>query len=122
TGFMHGFVMTMTSGGTLSLLDVFSGATAAKQMREHRCTWTIGATPFLADVASDLEQKNERLPDLRYYLCGGAPIPESLAQHATSLGLRVLSIYGATESPPHTVVHPEDPVSNAWDTDGRPLA
>lgn len=122
TGFMHGFVMTMTSGGTLSLLDVFSGATAAKQMREHRCTWTMGATPFLADVASDLEQKNERLPDLRYYLCGGAPIPESLAQHATSLGLRVLSIYGATESPPHTVVHPEDPVSNAWDTDGRPVA
>jgi acyl-CoA synthetase len=33
-----------------------------------------------------------------------------------------MSIYGATESPPHTVVHPEDPPENAWTTDGRPLA
>jgi acyl-CoA synthetase len=34
----------------------------------------------------------------------------------------VLSIYGATESPPHTIVHPEDPLENSWLSDGRPLA
>jgi acyl-CoA synthetase len=122
TGFMHGVVMTLTLGGTLSLLDVFEGHAAADQMRAHRCTWTMGATPFLADVASALEANGARLPDLRYFLCGGAPIPEALVKRAAAVSLRTLSIYGATESPPHTVVHPEDPIENSWATDGRALA
>jgi acyl-CoA synthetase len=41
---------------------------------------------------------------------------------AAAIGMRVLSIYGATESPPHTIVHPADPIENAWLSDGRPLA
>jgi acyl-CoA synthetase len=122
TGFMHGVVMTLTTGGTLSLLDIFQGAAAAAQMKSHRCTWTMGATPFLGDVAEALDATDMRLPDLRYYLCGGAPIPEALVRRAGEVGLRVMSIYGSTESPPHTVVHPADPVANAWETDGRPLA
>lgn len=122
TGFMHGVVMTLTTGGTLSLLDVFQGTVAADQMRAHRCTWTMGATPFLGDVAEALAETGKRLPDLRYYLCGGAPIPEDLVKRSADLGLRVMSIYGSTESPPHTMVHPEDPPSNAWQSDGRPFA
>jgi len=122
TGFMHGVVMTLTMGGTLSLLDVFEGAAAARQLAKHECTWTMGATPFLADIASALETSGERLPHLRYFLCGGAPVPEALVHRASDVGLRVMSIYGATESPPHTVVHPSDPRENAWTTDGRPLA
>ncbi len=121
TGFMHGVVMTLTTGGTLSLLDVFKGPEAVAQMRAHGCTWTMGATPFLGDTADVLETAGERLPDLRYFLTGGAPIPEALVRRAQRVGLRVLSIYGSTESPPHTVVHREDPVDNAWQSDGRPL-
>ena len=122
TGFMHGVVMPLTTGGTLSLLDIFDGATAAAQMRSHRSTWTMGATPFLGDVTDALDATDTRLPDLRYFLCGGAPIPEALVRRAETVGLRVMSIYGSTESPPHTVVHPADPAANAWQTDGRPLA
>ena len=122
TGFLHGFAMTLTTGGTLSLLDVFSGPAAAQQMKAHRCTWTMGATPFLADTVAALAARSETLPDLRYFLCGGAPVPEAPVRAAAAIGLRVLSIYGATESPPHTVVHPEDPLENSWLSDGRPLA
>jgi acyl-CoA synthetase len=121
TGFLHGVVMTLTTGGTLSLLDVFEGAAAARQMRAHRCTWTMGATPFLADTVGALAANGENLPDLRYFLCGGAPVPEAPVRAAAALGVRVLSIYGATESPPHTVVHPQDPFENSWLSDGRPL-
>lgn len=121
TGFMHGVVMTLTTGGTLSLLDQFEGGAAARQMAAHRANWTMGATPFLGDIAAALAQSGETLPDLRYFLCGGAPIPEALARSATAVGFRVLSIYGSTESPPHTMVLPSDPVSNAWTTDGRPF-
>ena len=121
TGFLHGVVMTLTTGGTLSLLDVFEGAAAARQMRNHQCTWTMGATPFLADTVGALVASAQQLPDLRYFLCGGAPVPEAPVRAAAALGIRVLSIYGATESPPHTVVHPEDPFENSWTSDGRPL-
>jgi len=121
TGFLHGVVMTLTTGGTLSLLDVFEGAAAARQMRAHRCTWTMGATPFLADTVGALAASGANLPDLRYFLCGGAPVPEAPVRAAAALGIRVLSIYGATESPPHTIVHPEDPFENSWISDGRPL-
>ena len=122
TGFLHGFAMTLTTGGTLSLLDVFSGPAAAAQMKAHRCTWTMGATPFLADTVAALAAAGETLPDLRHFLCGGAPVPEAPVRAAADIGLRVLSIYGATESPPHTIVHPEDPLENSWLSDGRPLA
>lgn len=121
TGFLHGFAMTLTTGGTLSLLDVFSGEAAARQMREHGCTWTMGATPFLADTVAALSEQGQTLPELRYFLCGGAPVPEAPVRAAWAMGIRVLSIYGATESPPHTVVHPADPIENSWLSDGRPL-
>lgn len=121
TGFLHGFVMTLTTGGTLSLLDVFHGAAAVKQMKAHRCTWTMGATPFLADTVAALVAAGETLPDLRCFLCGGAPVPEKPVRDAAAIGLRVLSIYGATESPPHTLVHPDDALERSWLSDGRPL-
>lgn len=122
TGFLHGFVMTLTTGGTLTLLDVFQGAVAAAQMKAHGCTWTMGATPFLADTVAALKATGQTLPDLRYFLCGGAPVPEQPVREAAAIGIRVLSIYGATESPPHTTVHPADPLANSWLSDGRPLA
>lgn len=122
TGFLHGFVMTLTTGGTLTLLDVFQGAAAAAQMKAHGCTWTMGATPFLADTVAALKATGQTLPDLRYFLCGGAPVPEQPVRDAAAIGIRVLSIYGATESPPHAIVHPADPLENSWLSDGRPLA
>jgi len=121
TGFMHGVVLTLTSGATLSLLDVFSGPVAVAQMRAHGVTWTMGATPFLADSADELAATGTKLPDLRYFLCGGAAIPEALVMRAQAVGLRVLAIYGSTESPPHTLVRPDDPPENTWTSDGRAL-
>ncbi|QRG09029.1 AMP-binding protein [Xanthobacter dioxanivorans] len=121
TGFMHGVVMTLMLGGSLSLLDVFEGHAAMRQLAEHRCTWTMGATPFLVDIVAALEKTGSSLPNLRYFLCGGAPVPVPAAQRAVAAGVRVMSVYGSTESPPHTVVHPQDPADKAWTTDGRPV-
>jgi acyl-CoA synthetase len=81
----------------------------------------MGATPFLSDVVDSMEKSGKRLPDLRYFLCGGAPIPEVLVRRARALGVRVMSIYGSTESPPHTVTWPQDPIEAAWQFDGRAL-
>jgi acyl-CoA synthetase len=121
SGFMHGILMTLMIGSTVSLLDIFKGDTAVDQMAASRATWTMGATPFLSDVVESMERSGKRLPDLRYFLCGGAPIPEVIVRRAQQVGLRVLSIYGSTESPPHTVTWPTDPIEAAWQADGRAL-
>jgi acyl-CoA synthetase len=121
SGFMHGILMTLMTGATVSLLDVFKGDAAVDQMLTSRASWTMGATPFLSDVVDSLERTGKRLPDLRYFLCGGAPIPEVLVRRARAHGVRVMSIYGSTESPPHTVTWPADPIEAAWQFDGRAL-
>lgn len=121
SGFMHGVLMTLMIGSSVSLLDMFKGDAAVDQMAASHATWTMGATPFLADVVDSMERSGKRLPDLRYFLCGGAPIPEVVVRRAHALGIRVLSIYGSTESPPHTVTWPGDPVEAAWNGDGRKL-
>lgn len=121
SGFMHGVLMTLIIGSSVSLLDVFKGESAVDQMAASRATWTMGATPFLGDIVESMEKSGKRLPDLRYFLCGGAPIPEVTVRRAQQLGIRVLSIYGSTESPPHTVTWPEDPIESAWLADGRAL-
>lgn len=121
SGFMHGILMTLMTGATVSLLDIFKGDSAVDQMVANRATWTMGATPFLSDVVDSMEKSGKRLPDLRYFLCGGAPIPEVLVRRARQLGVRVMSIYGSTESPPHTVTWPADPIEAAWQFDGRAL-
>jgi acyl-CoA synthetase len=121
SGFMHGILMTLMTGASVSLLDIFKGDTAVDQMIASRASWTMGATPFLNDVVESMEQSGKRLPDLRYFLCGGAPIPEVIVRRAQQVGVRVLSIYGSTESPPHTVTWPGDPIEAAWQADGRAL-
>jgi len=121
TGFLHGLIMTLTTGGAVSLLDVFQGAAAVAQMRAHRCTWTMGATPFLADSVDTLEAEGGHLPDLRYFLSGGAPIPETVVRRAAAVGLRALPVYGSTESPPHTLARPDGALELAWQTDGAAL-
>ncbi len=121
SGFMHGILMTLITGSSLILLDIFNGEAATKMLKEHNATWTMGATPFLNDVIENIEKNGTELPNLRYFLCGGAPIPQVVVQRAQRVGIRVLSVYGSTESPPHTVTWPEDPVEDAWKFDGRAL-
>lgn len=121
SGFMRGLLLTTMMGSSVSLLDVFKGDAAVEQMAKSEATWTMGATPFLIDIVQSMERSGQRLPALRYFLCGGAPIPEVVVRQARDVGLRVLSIYGSTESPPHTVTWPSDPASAAWQSDGRAL-
>ena len=119
SGFLHGVILTLTTGGQLSILDVFTADAAVDQMTRDKVTWTMGATPFLVETANTLKARQAKLPSLRYYLCGGAPLPEIVVRQAMETGMKVLSVYGSTESPPHTVVWPSDPQENAWKTDGR---
>jgi acyl-CoA synthetase len=121
TGFLHGLVLNLTLGCTLSLLDIFEGARAVEIMRADNATWTVGATPFLHDTINVLTESGSRLPNFKFFVCGGAPLPEAIVRLAHKTNIRVLPVYGSTESPPHTLTRPDAPLEQCWQSDGEAL-
>lgn len=116
TGFHHGVTMPFVMGATSVLLDVFTAARAIELIKAHRCTVTMAATPFLYDIVQTIEQGGEYdFSSLRFFLCGGSPPNIPLSQTAGQMGLRVLNVYGSTESVPHMGT-PLRPVSDHMDS------
>lgn len=108
TGFHHGLISPMLCGGRLVLQEQFCCAQAVTQMNQERCTYSMGATPFIYDLIAQLSETGEELPYLRFYICGGAPVPESLVRRAyDNHHILVCECYGSTESVPHLFVRPE---------------
>lgn len=120
TGLHHGIISPMLRGGRLVLQERFQCAGAVALINREKCTYSMGATPFIYDLLSRLDESGEELPSLRFYICGGAPVPQKLVQEAyRKHGLLVCECYGSTESVPHTGVRPAECLEN--DGSGRPM-
>lgn len=52
----------------------------------------------------------------------GTTIPQKIARDCQQLGIKLLSIYGSTESSPHALVNLDDSLSRMMDTDGYAAA
>ncbi|ANE22531.1 AMP-dependent synthetase [Denitrobacterium detoxificans] len=104
TGFYHGLIATMLFGGCAILQECYSPESAVKLIREEGCTWSHGATPFIYDLLSYLDEHGGSLPSMRFYICGGAPVPSSMIEHASRYGILLSESYGSTESCPHVYV------------------
>lgn len=107
TGFFHGLVSPLLLGGRTVLQQNFDACLAVDLMNRERCTWSMGATPFIYDLLKCLEYDGMHLDMLRLYLCGGAPVPSSMVQCAHRYGVLLCEVYGSTESCPHVFVPPE---------------
>lgn len=121
TGFQHGLIATMMMGARVVLQQRFEGRQAVELMRRERCTYSMGATTFLYDILRELEQTGQTLPDLRFYLCGGAPVPGTLVQRAWGFGILLCEVYGSTESTPHLYVPPSETLRLNGSVSGRPV-
>ena len=121
TGYLHGMTMPYVIGATSVLLDVFTGPSAAAMIDSERCTWGMGATSIISDLFDACEQSDATLRGLRSLCCGGAPVPRRLLERARQFGTRLHSVYGSTESAPHTLTRREDSDEIALRTDGRPV-
>ncbi|EHJ1000980.1 AMP-binding protein [Salmonella enterica] len=84
----------------------------------QRCTCMSGATPFIYDLLCAVEQQPADLSSLRFFLCGGTTIPKKVARDCQQRGIKLLSIYGSTESSPHSMVNLGDSTSRMMNTDG----
>lgn len=123
TGFLHGVNLPLIVGAKSVLMEHFSGEKALEIMSNEKCTFTMGATPFLHDLLHILlkNQQSYDLSQFRFFLCGGAPIPRHLVTQANKTGFKVLAVYGSSESPPHAVSRLADSNEYIVSYDGKAL-
>ncbi|EEV6845766.1 medium-chain fatty-acid--CoA ligase [Escherichia coli] len=122
TGFLHGVTAPFLIGARSVLLDIFTPDACLALLEQQRCTCMLGATPFVYDLLNLLEKQPADLSALRFFLCGGSTIPKKVARECQQRGIKLLSVYGSTESSPHAVVNLDDPLSRFMHTDGYAAA
>ncbi|MFO1027767.1 MAG: cyclohexanecarboxylate-CoA ligase [Acetobacteraceae bacterium] len=121
-GFMYGVVLPVMLGGTAVLQDIFAAPEMARQIREERATFTMGATPFLNDLTEHVERTGEATPTLRVFVSAGAPIPRALVGRArAALGAAIISAWGMSENGAVTTTRIDDPEEKTTTTDGVAL-
>lgn len=121
TGFQHGLIATMLLGARVVLQQKFSAPEAVALMNREGCTYSMGSTTFVYDILGELEKTGARIPSLRFYLCGGAPVPGSMVQRAWNYGILLCEVYGSTESTPHLFVPPSHALQLNGTASGRPM-
>ena len=122
TGFAYGLMMPVHMGGRGVFMDIWNGQRALDIIREQGVTFTMGATPFVADLTEAASARPEDAKTLRGFLSAGAPIPRNLVRRATDvLGAFIISAWGMTENGAATSTKPGDTPERVFETDGTPF-
>jgi cyclohexanecarboxylate-CoA ligase len=123
TGFLYGMLMPVALATKTIALDAWSPSQAAQLIEREGATFSMGSTPFLADIVNlPREQRTRVSRTLRTWVCAGAPIPRVLVQRAKSdMDLDVLSCWGMTENAGLTITRKSDSQAKVFSTDGRAL-
>ncbi|HDQ6410096.1 TPA: medium-chain fatty-acid--CoA ligase [Shigella flexneri] len=122
TGFLHGVTAPFLIGARSVLLDIFTPDACLALLEQQRCTCMLGATPFVYDLLNLLEKQPADLSALRFFLCGGTTIPKKVARECQQRSIKLLSVYGSTESSPHAVVNLDNSLSRFMHTDSYAAA
>ena len=121
-GFMYGLVLPAILGARTVLQDIFQAEDMARQIVRHGATFTMGATPFLSDLADFVEKTHEGTPTLRVFVSAGAPIPRALVAKARRvLGAAIISGWGMSENGAVTTTKLDDPEEKVISSDGVAL-
>ena len=121
TGFLYGMNLALRAGGRLVLQEVWDAVHFVKLIEAERITYTMGATPFLADTLAAPNLAHHDTRSLRIFICGGAPIPRPLAERAMrDLSCRLVPVWGMTEIGIVTSVGPHHPAEKISTSDGTP--
>jgi acyl-CoA synthetase (AMP-forming)/AMP-acid ligase II len=109
TGYLYGIQLPITLGCPVVLMDMWDVIKAADIIETNQITFTIGATPFLQELSNLCKETQRRLPSLRYFPSGGAPVPPEIVLSADSAFERCVAfrVYGSTEAPTVTLGVPD---------------
>ena len=101
TGALYSLCLPFTLGCATILADIWDPAAAVAAMRRHRATGMMASTVFLEALTAEAKRQAEHLPDLRFYLCGGAQMRAETLTAASEqfTNCAFARVYGSTEVP-----------------------
>jgi cyclohexanecarboxylate-CoA ligase len=119
TGFLWGVLMPLRGVGDVVMLQTWEPERALDLIEQYSVDIAMGATPFLSDLLDAArERSTAQFPKI--FICGGAPIPPSLIEHAVQAhDSRVVAVWGMSEHPIGTATAVEDDPAFASRSDGR---
>ena len=122
TGYLYGMCMPLRYGMKLVLQDMWDPGVMLRLVGDERVTWTMGTTTFVLDVCAAVEKHPDAdLSSLRYFTCGGAPIPPKAVTEARArLGTQLVAVWGMTEIGVCTTTLPTDTDERVCSSDGVP--
>lgn len=123
TGYLYGMCMPLKYGMKLVLQDTWDPETMLRLVGEEGVTWTMGTTTFVLDACAAAARHPEAdLSSLRYFTCGGAPIPPKAVTEARArLGTSLVAVWGMTEVGVCTTTRPGDSDETVCSSDGAPV-
>lgn len=101
TGTLYSLILPFTCNITTVMLDIWEPKLALDMMSRRKVNGIVAATIFLQGLVEEARKANESLPDLRFFLCGGAQVPPDLVREASRVFPNCIPsrIYGSTEVP-----------------------
>src|SRR5438270_3300984 len=90
TGFNYGLRFALHHGLKLVLQERWDAEQAVDLVLAEGCSYTLAATTFLQDLVGAARRRGVRLDSLRYFGCGGAPVPPDRGEAAAAVGSTVL--------------------------------
>jgi len=105
TGYCYALEYVFFGGVKVVLMERWDARQALTLIQTEEASVTVGATPFLADLTAAVQATGERLPSLRLFASGGAPVPPDLVLRASQAmpGCLICRVYGSSEAPTVTL-------------------
>ncbi|MDH3532779.1 MAG: AMP-binding protein [Gammaproteobacteria bacterium] len=119
-GSIHGARLALYTGAPLILQETWDPSIALQLIERYRCAFTAAATPFLKDLIDEQSaSKASHRASLGTFLCGGAPVPPALLEHAWQAfpDTFFTNLWGMTEGGVVTCV-PDSPRDKLIETAG----
>ena len=105
TGYLYGIQMPFTLNAPAVFMERWNADAAGALIDEHGVTFTVAATVFLQELTTFARNNARTLPSLRFFPCGGAPVPPEVIYNAHKALARCVCsrVYGSTEAPTVTL-------------------
>jgi fatty-acyl-CoA synthase len=104
-------LVTLQKGGQIVLMPAFDPGQALKLIAEYRVTTMFGVPAMFLFMSQVPEFAAADLSSVRFLICGGAPVPETLISRYGQRGIAFVQGYGLTETAPLALVLRADEVS-----------
>lgn len=103
---------TLMAGGRILILEGFDAEQLVRLFEQKRIDTFFGVPTIFQDLLEHPRFAAAPLDHVRHWGCGGAPLPDAIAERYRDLGVRVCNGMGMTETGPTAfLAAPED----AWD-------